>query len=168
MMINRQLTGTFVYLAVLTFVITITSSSWADKLLSPRFNPSRFPVAAADFIEQMKPAGKMFSSDQFGGYLIYRLYPHFKVFVDGRSDFYRQGAVLANVDEIVLVKPHWSELLARYDVQLMVLKRDEPLVSAALMSGQWTSVHEDSLARVLVKKTSTQNQTVTGKLKSDE
>jgi hypothetical protein len=40
------------------------------------------------------PAGKGYSHDQFGGYLIYRLYPQYKVFVDGRGDFYRQGTVL--------------------------------------------------------------------------
>jgi hypothetical protein len=168
MNINRQLTGALVYGAVLVFVITLPAGGLADRLLSPRFNPQRFPVAAADFIRQTKPEGNMFSNDQFGGYLIYRLYPQIKVFVDGRSDFYRQGAVLEDFDRIVMVNPQWSESLNKYDVQWMVLQRNEPLATVALMSGQWTSVHEDSVALVLVRKSSPQNQSAAGRLKSDE
>jgi hypothetical protein len=168
MSIDRQLTGAFVYAAVLLFVVTLPVSRWADKLLSPRFNPQKFPVAAADFIRQTKPAGRMFSPDQFGGYLIYRLSPEFKVFVDGRSDFYRKGPVLDEVDRIVLVKPQWSDLLDKYGVQWMVLQRNEPLASIALMSGQWASIHEDSVAQILIKKSSLRNQAVTGRWKSDE
>ncbi len=154
MNINRQLTGAFVYIAVLIFIVTLPASDWGGKRLSPRFSPNKFPVAAADFIQRTKPQGRMFSRDQYGGYLIYRLYPEFKVFVDGRSDFYRQGAVLEDVDRIALVDPQWSELLDRYEVQWMVLQRHEPLATVALMSGQWASIYEDSVAQVLIKKRS--------------
>ncbi len=167
MNINRQLTGAFVYLAVLIFVIMLPVSRWADKLLSPRFSPNRFPVAAADFILRQKPEGRMFSHDQFGGYLIYRLYPHFKVFVDGRSDFYRQGTVLEDVDRIVLLKPGWAESLDKYDVKWMVLEPNEPIASIALLSGQWTSIYEDPVAQVLLKKSSPQNQLFNSRLKLD-
>lgn len=149
--INRQLTGAFVYAAVLIFVLALPGSALADKLLSPRFNPNRFPVGAADFISQTKPDGKMYASDQFGGYLIYRLYPQFKVFVDGRSDFYRQGTVLDDVDQIALVKPRWSELLDKHDIRFMALRRNEPLALIALASGRWRSIYEDSVAQILVR-----------------
>jgi hypothetical protein len=154
--IDRQLTGAFVAVAVFVFIIAATGSGLAEKVLSPRFNPSRFPVAAADFILRTKPEGQiqgqMYSSDQFGGYLIYRLYPQFKVFVDGRSDFYRQGAVLDDYDKIATVKPQWSELLDKYDIQWMTLRSDEPLALIALASGRWQSVYKDSLAQILIRK----------------
>ncbi len=150
--INQQLTGAFVYAAVIIFVIILTGSRWADRWLSPRFNPKRFPVAAVDFIKENMPAGKMFSHDQFGGYLIYSLYPRAKVFVDGRSDFYRQGTVLDDMDRIAFVKPQWQELLERHEIEWMVLRRNEPLALIALMSGKWVSIHDDPVAQVLIRK----------------
>ncbi len=164
MEINRQLTGAFVYAAVLIFIVLLPASGWADKLQLSRFNPNRFPVAAADFILQTKPDGKLFASDQFGGYLIYRLYPQFKVFVDGRSDFYRQGPALDDFDQIALVKPQWSELLDKYDVRWMALRRDEPLALIAMMSGRWQSVYQDSVAQILIKKSVQPDQAVNSRL----
>ncbi len=150
--INQQLTGAFVYAAVIIFVIVLTGSRWADRLLSPRFNPKRFPVAAVDFIKQHRPAGNMYSHDQFGGYLIYSLYPESRVFVDGRSDFYRQGTVLDDMDKIAFVRPQWQELLDKYAVDWMVLKRKEPLALIAVMSGKWAIIHDDPVAQVLMRK----------------
>ncbi len=168
MAINNQLTGATVYAAVLIFVVVMTGSRLADKLLQPRFNPNRFPAGAADFVLRTKPDGKMYASDQFGGYLIYRLYPQFKVFVDGRSDFYRQGTVLDDVDKIALVRPQWSELLDGYDVRWMVLRRNEPLALIAMMSGRWQSVYEDSVAQVLIRNPVRPDQAVNSQSNSGE
>jgi hypothetical protein len=151
MAIDRQLTGAFASGAVFVFIIAMTAGGWAGKLAPERFNPNHFPEAAADFILRTKPEGNMYSSDQFGGYLIYRLHPQFKVFVDGRSDFYRQGSVLDDYDRIVTIKPQWSELLEKYDIRWMTLRRDEPLALIAIASGRWRSVYEDTVAQILIR-----------------
>ena len=105
------------------------------------------------------PSGNLYSNDQFGGYLIYRLYPRFKVFVDGRSDFYRQGTVLDEAGSIALAKPDWQQLLEKRSVGWMLLKRGEPLGQIATLSGKWTSVYEDSISQVLIRNVSTQHLT---------
>lgn len=152
MEMDRQVMGVLPSAAAFVFVIVAANSGLAEKVLSPRFSPKRFPVAAADFIERERPKGNMYSSDQFGGYLIYRLYPQIRVFVDGRSDFYRHGPALDDYDKIIGVKPQWSELLDKYDIQWMTLSRDEPLALIAMASGRWQSVYEDSTARILIRK----------------
>ena len=151
MRIDRQLTGAFVSAAIFAFVIVLAGSGLAGRILPPHFNPNRFPAAAADFILRTKPEGNMYSSDQVGGYLIYRLYPQAKVFVDGRSDFYRQGNVLDDYDKIASIKPQWSELLDKYDIRWMSLRRNEPLALIALASGRWRSIYEDSVAQILIR-----------------
>lgn len=155
MAINRQLTGASCYIVALGFVIAATSTGLADKLLSPRFDDKRFPVAAADFVLQTNLPGNMFSHDQFGGYLIYRLYPKVKVFVDGRSDFYRQSTVLDEVDKIKFVKSDWNKLLNKRSVEWMLLKRDEPLAQIAVLSGKWVNIYEDSTSQILIRQAST-------------
>jgi Flp pilus assembly protein TadD len=165
MAINRQLTGASCYVVALAFIIVTASTGLADKLFSPRFDANRFPVEAVDYILKNNQSGNLYSNDQFGGYLIYRLYPQFKVFVDGRSDFYRQGTVLDEVASIELVKPNrpgspgWEELLEKRSVEWMLLKHGEALAQVAILSGKWVSVYEDSISQVLIRRVSTQETT---------
>lgn len=149
--IDRQVTGALIYLAAIIFVVGLTGNGWADKLLSPRFSPAKFPVSASDFIEKQRLTGNGYAHDQFGGYLIYRLWPDYKVFVDGRGDFYRQGAVLDDMEKVTLVRPEWATKLDQYEIKWLLLRRDEPLALISLMSGRWRKVYEDSVAQVLVR-----------------
>lgn len=170
MAINAQLNGTFVTIALLLFIIWASGGSWANKILSPRFDPRSHPVEAVEFIlkqgRQGLP-GNLFSSDQYGGYLIYRLFPEFKVFVDGRSDFYRQGTVLEDADQLLRIKPQWAGVLDRYEIQWMVLKRDEPLSLLARATGQWVIAHQDQTAQILMRKSNSPGtQAVNGAAKS--
>jgi hypothetical protein len=151
--IDQQVTGLAFYLGALILMVGLTASSEADKLLSPRFSPQKFPVAASDFIEKQALPGKGYAHDQFGGYLIYRLWPRYGVFVDGRSDFYRQGTVLEDMEKVSLVRPEWATKLDQYEIQWMLLRRDEPLVMISLLSGNWRKVYEDSVAQVLIRAT---------------
>src|SRR5262249_8282652 len=105
--------------------------------------------------------------DQYGGYLIYKLYPRIKVFVDGRSDFYRQGKVLEDARTLATIKPGWQSVLDERGIQWMLLERDEPLALIAQVSGQWLSIYEDKTAQILMRKHSPATQAVTGKATSE-
>ena len=74
-----------------------------------------------------------------------------KVFVDGRSDYYRQGTVLNDYSKIMAVKPMWSELLRRYDIGWMLLTPGEALETTALASGAWRREYADRAASLLVR-----------------
>ena len=150
--INRQLKGGAGYLAVAVFLLVLVASSRADNMLSPHFDDKRFPVAAADFIATASLSGNPYTYDQWGGYLIYRLSPPVKVFVDGRSDFYRQSSVLDDYGRISEIKPEWQSLLEKYGIGWMLLRREEPLAIAAPLTGRWVSVYSDSTALVLARK----------------
>ncbi|MBD3393004.1 MAG: hypothetical protein GF418_12920 [Chitinivibrionales bacterium] len=47
-------------------------------------SPFRVPVAAVDYLAKYPVSGHIFNSIRYGGYLIWRLYPEKKVFIDGR------------------------------------------------------------------------------------
>lgn len=155
--IDARLTGAFVYAAVLVFVIAAASSAPMSKMFAPRFDPGRHPVAAADFLAAHPALGNLYTSDQWGGYLIYRLYPHTKVFVDGRSDFYQQGDsaggnVLRDATTLATVKPQWQEVLQRRQINALLLRRDEPLALLARASGQWQPIYEDRTTQILTRR----------------
>jgi hypothetical protein len=158
--VDRQLPGLIVYPLALTFLLVAANGSWTDPLIPAHFDAKKYPVAAADFIANQLPTGHVYAHDQYGSYLIYRFYPRLKVFVDGRSDFYRQGPVLADMLKLSLVAPSWQKILDGYDVQWMVLRRDEPLALIAEMSGRWANLYRDETAQIMVRKDGPNAETV--------
>ena len=95
-----------------------------------------------------EPGQRIFTPDEWGGYLIYALSPQgTKVYVDGRSDFYGEKFD----DEFVglmNVKFDWEKTLARYGVDTILLPADAPLAGAIKESRHWRVSYDDGLALV--------------------
>jgi hypothetical protein len=109
------------------------------------YDSTRFPVAAA--VVAGAPAGRIFTPDDWGGYLIYRLWPRTRVFVDGRSDFY--GAAFGErCLDVLRVRPGWQEQLARYGVDTVLLPAGVPLAGVLRESPRWRAVYDDGVAIV--------------------
>jgi hypothetical protein len=110
-----------------------------------------YPVGAVDYIASLGEPVKMYNDFAWGGYLIYRLYPQHKVFIDGRADMYREGIF---EDHIVLqnAAPGWREVLARYGVELAVLPPDRPLAYALANEEAWEVAYEDGVGVVYRKR----------------
>ncbi len=47
-----------------------------------------YPLQATEFIKSQNIAGNMFNDYNYGAYMLYRIYPTQKVFIDGRADVY--------------------------------------------------------------------------------
>ncbi|NOT61542.1 MAG: hypothetical protein HOP19_15100, partial [Acidobacteria bacterium] len=153
---DRQLNGAFVALLVVAALAGLLTQPAAAKVYGNAFSAKRFPVEAAAFIETQLAAGKLggkvYAVDQFGGYLIYRFAPRVKVFVDGRSDLYRHSTVLDDMNRLAQARPDWAAILARYDIEWMVLQRAEPLSLMAVQSGAWQIAHADGTAQILIRQ----------------
>jgi hypothetical protein len=86
----------------------------------------RFPVGAADYLLSHHVPGPLFNTYEHGGYLIWRLWPQYRVFIDGRalsesaySDYWK---ILLNTGstEDQVVGPR-ADLLNRYGIQAVVM-----------------------------------------------
>ena len=88
-----------------------------------------YPADAAAFVRSQHAGERMFNGYGDGGFLIYALYPDVPVFVDGRSDFYRNDFLFA-YRGIEQAQPGWQELLQKYDVQVILINKGLPLASA--------------------------------------
>jgi hypothetical protein len=108
------------------------------------FDAAKFPVRAASFIPN---SGRVFTKDQWGGYLLYRFSGERKVFMDGRSDFYGQS-FLQTYAEVADAKPGWQNVLNQYDVDVVLIPVDHALVSALQLSPAWKRVYTDSIATI--------------------
>ena len=60
------------------------ATSWGNAF-QLRAAEWRYPAGAADFLLAHHVAGPIFNTYEYGGYLIWRLWPEQRVFIDGRS-----------------------------------------------------------------------------------
>jgi hypothetical protein len=132
---------------VLVLALTLAGVDGLARAGRVGFDPSKFPVRAADFLEKQKAGGRIFTRDQWGGYLIYRFNGRTKVFLDGRSDFYGQD-LLETYAQVVEVKPGWDAVLNEYNVGVVLIAPDHALASALKLSRAWKQVYGDSVATV--------------------
>ena len=139
-------------LAVLTLGVLLAYPGHC-KALNAEFDPNRFPVMAASALSQQAAPNsiRLYANWQWGGYLIYRLWPSFKVFDDGRTDFYGPVFVQDGLD-VWNAKSNWSAILAEYDVNAALLPVDSALTAVLRERPDWTSIYQDRVA-VLFERT---------------
>ncbi|HZQ21936.1 MAG TPA: hypothetical protein VFA89_03985 [Terriglobales bacterium] len=138
--------------AVLTLVVLLAYPG-RIKALHAEFDHTRFPVMAASALSQQTAPNsiRLYANWQWGGYLIYRLWPSFKVFDDGRTDFYGPVFVQDGLD-VWDAKSNWSAILAQYNVNATLLPVDSALASVLRERPDWTPVYQDQVA-VLFERT---------------
>jgi hypothetical protein len=111
------------------------------------------PVEAVETIRGLQPPGPMFNSYNWGGYLIFTLWPEYPVFVDGRTDLY-DDVFLRSYLDIYTAADGWQEQLAGYDVRLVIVERDSILARfLRLEPASWHEVFRDELAAVFTRYT---------------
>jgi hypothetical protein len=108
------------------------------------FDPKRFPAKAVERLGRYASA-RVFTYDQWGDYLIYRLYPSQKVFLDARSDFYGSD-FLKKALEVINVTPGWDRTLACFGVDTVLMPPATPLAGALKESAHWRVDYDDGVA----------------------
>jgi len=117
----------------------------------PVSTAQRFPAAAVEFILAQRPAQPIFNEYVWGGYLIWRLYPDYRVYIDGRADVYGDRLVeewLATHDG----KPSWRDGLDRRGIRMVLIKPDAALASLLRQDSGWQNVFEDKEAVIFVRR----------------
>ncbi|OLC90367.1 MAG: hypothetical protein AUH86_23190 [Acidobacteria bacterium 13_1_40CM_4_58_4] len=121
------------------------------QLMDARFDAKRFPVQAAEVIARRGIDQPIFTPDSWGGYLIYRLYPQTKVFVDDRHDLYGEQ-FLKDYLKVIRVAPDWDKVLNEMHVDWVLVPAGSSLANMLRETSQWTVIHEDG-TEVLFQRT---------------
>jgi len=116
-------------------------------VMSAHFDEKVFPVKATEFIAQKGIHGHMFNSDDWSGYLIYKLYPTTKLYFDDRHDFYGEDFVRDYL-KARNGSWQWREPLDNYKVKWVLLATETPLSSILKDSKDWHVEYDDGLAVV--------------------
>lgn len=150
---SRERTKGLNYLiAVLLILITVLLSPWVrPRLRHPRLGyglvDPRTPVEAMEFIEERGIGGRIFHPQHYGDYLIWRLYPQQRAFIDGRVHLY--GHALCRDYIRILSACDWEKLLAKYRIQFLLLDKSDDgegrLLQAVRGSDAWKPIYQDDL-----------------------
>ena len=132
---------------------------WQGKFFQLRAALWRFPEGASRFLVEHRITGPMFNTYELGGYLLWRLWPQQKVFIDGRS---LNESVFRDYQNAISLQDRG--VLDRYGVQIVVANAFEstsgviyPLVLALgdRSATAWNLVYEDPQAVVFARQPAT-------------
>jgi len=110
------------------------------------------PTAAASFISTRRPPAPMLNHYNWGGYFIWKLYPEYRVYIDGRADLYGDAFMDDLAATYYVRGASWRGPLEKWGIRTVVLPPDAPLVTALRALPDWKTVYADKQAVVLTKK----------------
>ena len=111
----------------------------------------RNPVAAVEFLKSQHLPGPIYNRYGWGGYLIYELYPEYRVYIDGRADVYGD-AFFTETMKVYDGVGNWKEPLDRYGIQTVIIDTDVALSTALRNDNEWSNVYEDDQAVIFRRR----------------
>lgn len=133
--------------AVIVLVAAVLYAPAPPEKFRAEYDPERYPTKAVEALRGAEFSKRIFTDDEWGDYLIYRLYPTSQVFVDGRSDFYGQSFEEKYLN-LMNLKYDWESTLNRYHVETVLLSVNAPLASTLKESRKWRPVYDNGVAIV--------------------
>jgi hypothetical protein len=104
-----------------------------------------FPTKSVEFITKEGIKGNIFNSYNWGGYLIWNMYPEQKVYIDGRCDMYGAEFVTRFVD-IYTTKPGWENALKADKIQYVLVEPNTYLAYGLLDQPGWKAIYSDEVS----------------------
>jgi len=136
---------TAVLLSVMLFAYAYSTSETAFQT-----GPSEaLPEEAASFLLESNLEGNLYNSYGWGGYLIWRLYPEYKIFIDGRADLY--GDFIYEYIKVSRIEPEVLETLEKYEISIIFIPREQALNVFLRESPYWEVKYQDDTAVIYVR-----------------
>ncbi|MDO9308969.1 MAG: tetratricopeptide repeat protein [Deltaproteobacteria bacterium] len=131
--------------------LNVVRASWGWGL-----GLASFPVAATQFLLQNRLPTTVYNFYDWGGYLMWKLYPDYQVFVDGRNT---SSEILDVSNRIDNSWDGWLEDFKRYNVNTVISRTcyydsggPVPLVETLAKDPGWVLVYRDDIAVIYLKK----------------
>jgi hypothetical protein len=127
----------------------------SHRLIYARFDDTKVPAAAITFLQREfhgdPGTDPVFSTDFWGGYLIFRMYPERKVVLDDRHDLYGEGRIRQYMT-LTEAAPGWQTVLEQWQIRTVLLPAGSTLANLLRELPQnWHVVYEDQVAVVFEK-----------------
>jgi hypothetical protein len=109
------------------------------------------PVEATDALQRTGRPLRVFNYYDYGGYLIWRLYPDGgRVFIDGRVEVYGPQ-VFSRYLRVSYLSSGWQDVIAQAHPDAIVLPSAHPLTGILGQDSTWTLLSRDDVATVFTR-----------------
>ncbi len=146
---------------ILTIALIIVINN--TDLFKSGIKANNYPEGAVRFLKENRIQGNMFNPYVWGGYLMWSLYPDYKVFIDGRGligdVFFEEVKVMEAYSGNLAGLPEWKAYLNAYDVNFIITYsvgnftgRLVPLIPALLHDPEWHLVYFDNISLIFVRE----------------
>ena len=141
-------------LVALSITIVDFRHSMGITLKHP-IKPTRFPEKATEFIMNKSPSGNIFNHFNWGGYLIWKLYPDYKVFIDGRT---LNPKALNHYTYMLWDKSRAGSLFDLYGIKTIIIPPANPFTGEAYelvkfldKEKQWINIYKDETSLIYIR-----------------
>ena len=93
---------------------------------------------------------RLFVYYDWGGYVIWKLYPQYSVFVDGRADLYGDE-LLHQFQDMIQLRPAWKDLLDSWKVEAVLVPPTTAISQALRLDERWHVEFQSAEAMVFVR-----------------
>lgn len=117
-------------------------------------NEFAYPKRTVEFMKREHVPAPLFNVYVWGGYELWRLYPDYQVFFDGRTHVYGER-IVEDYLEVASLKPGWRAVLDRWKIQSVLTHPGYALSEALYASPEWRLVFVDREALLFVRNVPT-------------
>jgi hypothetical protein len=114
------------------------------------FPDSNFPVEAVHKYDKLVRSSRVFTTDAWGDYLIYRNYPGQRVFFDGRTDYYGE-ALTQDYETLLNGFPGWEQVMEKYKLDAVLLPPRSALAGFLRARPDWNELETTGEFTILSK-----------------
>jgi hypothetical protein len=149
--LTRSPRSTRVMIALNWFVLLLIVAAGAIRIGMVVSNQNaverdKYPAAAVDFMRAQSIRGNLYDTYGWGGYLIWRLYPGTRVFIDGRADVYGDQFIEDQYLKAYRGGDDWRAPLDQYDVRTVLVEPNAPIATQIARDSTWKKMFEDKQA----------------------
>lgn len=129
----------FVYICIMLFIIGQFKT--ANYVQFVGFE--KYPVLSTEFIKINGIKGNVLTNFGLGSYVSYKLYPHNKIYMDGRYEEVYYDEMIPLLKKLFLMKSGWDELLKKYPPDIIIVERRYPVFNYLRNSSGWKFVYDE-------------------------
>jgi len=144
------LIANWLIVALLLVAGVVKSLQPLNAAFNEKTQAAQFPAGAVAYLQSHDLPGEMFNSYNWGGYLIWKLYPGRRVFIDGRTDLYDDAFIRRYLD-VTWAGAGWEETLRQYHVGYVLVEADSFLSRYLATQPAWQEAYRDTVAVIYMR-----------------
>jgi hypothetical protein len=141
--LNGLLLGLIVIAAITRVGVTLL-----DEAKTPQ--EQGLPVEAVNFLQEHQSVGPIFNSYNWGGYLIFALWPKYPVYIDGRTDLYDDSFIRRYLT-VMAAEAGWQKTLDEDGINLVLVEPGSLLARFLSFERGWQEIYRDDVAIIFAR-----------------